>query len=301
MPEELREKLARATVYITTELFISNRDWSELPPEITEKYAQRPSEAAAGSGFFVSPEGHIVTNAHVIEGLTFLVQYTSNGPKMTQLPAGSKSISFDRNNPKSPWTLSFSAGTIKVVANSGEKDEKIYAPKVLKVDVAKDLAVLKISPTGPTPSLELLGDDAVQGGAPVLMSGFPGGAVSDIAPFANSQNIDRLMKKNPRVSINAGMVTAIREHQGEKRYQLDIRANHGNSGGPIVDVRGRVLGVLYAGIDSMQSINYAIPASLAKKMLPGAEGEAAAGGEPSRDEAFDAFKKSGEFKFGKKK
>ena len=67
--------------------------------------------------------------------------------------------------------------------------------------------------------------------------------------------------------MNAGLVSSVREFRGDSRFQLDIRANHGNSGGPITNPEGDLIGVLYAGIDEMQSINYAIPARYLTRVL----------------------------------
>ena len=47
----------------------------------------------------------------------------------------------------------------------------------------------------------------------------------------------------------------------------DVAANHGNSGGPLYNEKGEVIGVLVAGIDSAEGMNYAIPSSVAEYFL----------------------------------
>lgn len=47
----------------------------------------------------------------------------------------------------------------------------------------------------------------------------------------------------------------------------DAAANHGNSGGPLLNEQGEVIGVLVAGIDSAKGMNYAIPINMVKKFI----------------------------------
>lgn len=47
----------------------------------------------------------------------------------------------------------------------------------------------------------------------------------------------------------------------------DAAANHGNSGGPLLNEAGEVIGVLVAGIDSAKGMNYAIPINMVKKFI----------------------------------
>lgn len=50
--------------------------------------------------------------------------------------------------------------------------------------------------------------------------------------------------------------------------QIDAPINHGNSGGPIVDEKGRVQAVVFAGIEAFEGLNFAIPIELLKIILP---------------------------------
>ena len=50
--------------------------------------------------------------------------------------------------------------------------------------------------------------------------------------------------------------------------QIDAPINHGNSGGPIVDEAGRVQAVVFAGIESFEGLNFAIPVELLRIILP---------------------------------
>src|SRR5690606_37506437 len=121
------------------------------------------------------------------------------------------------------------------------------------------IALLKIPASGGQwPLLDVGWTDEVRAGDAVLMSGFPGGIYTELAPFLGSGAEQLAGTYSPRPSVNVGLVTAIREYEGAIRYQLDIRANSGNSGGAITNREGRVVAILYAQLTGLQSINYAI-------------------------------------------
>jgi len=310
LPPELKDKLTGATVYIETQLTLASRDWAALPEEAREQIGQRPSEPASGSGFIITDDGYLITNAHVIEGMSYIMQYDekSNNMRIHSMQGTIRPRPFNPERPADPFTLTFNASGIKVVVNSGLEDEKIYTPSVVRVEKEIDLALLKIGGSEDFVFLPLDQEFEVESGTRAIMAGFPGGTAPDVIPFLKESNASSLAAKNPRVSINQGSVSSVREHDGEKRYQMAIGANHGNSGGPIINTQGAVIGVLYAGIDQMQNINYAIPTSYIATVCTSAlksqlglsdppEGEES---EESDDgeQSFDDFLKSSDINFG---
>ncbi len=311
--DTIKKRLIRSTVYIENELALASRDWESMPKEAQEQIGRRPTEPASGSGFLITDDGYIVTNAHVVGGIKFLIQWNGDAAQAKPVPETTPSIEFNTESPKDPFTLQFNSASLKVVVNSGEEDEKEYRPSVIKVDTKVDLALLKISDEEKFTHLDLSSRTDVESGMRVVMVGFPGGKAPDIAPFVEDGNEAALMKKSPRASMNFGSVSAIRENEKETRYQLSVGANHGNSGGPITDEYGKVIGVLYAGIDYMQNINYAIPTRYlskvcgsdlrAKLKLESDSGSDTADSEEEKsgegDQDFNDFLKSGDFKFGK--
>jgi predicted metalloprotease with PDZ domain len=50
--------------------------------------------------------------------------------------------------------------------------------------------------------------------------------------------------------------------------QIDAAVNHGNSGGPVVDTSGRLVGIVFAGIEQYQGLNFAVPAERLAAALP---------------------------------
>ncbi|MDR0503508.1 MAG: trypsin-like peptidase domain-containing protein [Treponema sp.] len=71
-------------------------------------------------------------------------------------------------------------------------------------------------------------------------------------------------------TVSSGIVSALgrRFLQIGDVIQFDAAVNHGNSGGPIVDSEGRLVGIVFAGIEYHQGLNFAIPAERLAAALP---------------------------------
>jgi putative serine protease PepD len=146
---------------------------------------QGQAGTATGSGFVISADGYVVTNAHVIDGAR------------------------------------------RVTAKIG--DGKALAAKVVGVDASTDLALLKVTPDATLRPLTLADSSAVQVGDATFAIGNPYG-------------LDR--------TLTTGVVSAVhRSIQSPDGYaingvlQTDAALNPGNSGGPLLDARGHVVGV----------------------------------------------------------
>ncbi|MDR0689827.1 MAG: S1C family serine protease [Spirochaetaceae bacterium] len=71
-------------------------------------------------------------------------------------------------------------------------------------------------------------------------------------------------------TVTAGIVSALgrRLLQIGDVIQIDAAVNHGNSGGPVVDAEGRLVGIVFAGIEQYQGLNFAVPAERLAAALP---------------------------------
>jgi S1-C subfamily serine protease len=71
-------------------------------------------------------------------------------------------------------------------------------------------------------------------------------------------------------TVTSGIVSALgrRFLQIGDVIQIDAAVNHGNSGGPVVDNEGRLVGIVFAGIDQHQGLNFAVPAETLTAALP---------------------------------
>jgi putative serine protease PepD len=147
--------------------------------------AASPQGQGTGSGFVVSSDGLIVTNAHVVDGATQVAVKIGTGGE--QLPA-----------------------------------------EIVGVDASQDLALLDVDGND-LPTLELGDSDAVEVGDAVYAIGNPYGLDHTFTAGVVSA-LDRPLQAPDGATIEGGI-------------QTDAALNPGNSGGPLLDASGKVIGV----------------------------------------------------------
>ena len=145
---------------------------------------------------------------------------------------------------------------VDLVIEPGEKDEMVIPAKVLRSDAQRDLAIIQTTRGGPFTPLELGSTDALQDTTEIMAVGYP---------FGEAMAMDTT--EFPSVSVNTGHVTSLRKKMGELQLiQVDAALNPGNSGGPVLDSEGKVIGIVQAGIPG-SGVNFAIPVDRLKAML----------------------------------
>ena len=169
-----------------------------------------------GSGFFISYDGEILTNAHVIEA-----------------PRGS-------SDPKI---------TIKTV------DGKEYTAEVLGKDADLDIALLKIK-TQNAPYAKLGDSDSTKVGEWVVAIGNPLGLEHTVTQgiISAKGRSSYSVSGNPNAWVGGFL-------------QTDAAINRGNSGGPLFNLRGEVVGINNSIRADGQNIGFAVPISPVKKVL----------------------------------
>ncbi|MFZ6657856.1 DegQ family serine endoprotease [Undibacterium sp. TJN19] len=159
-----------------------------------------------GSGFIISPDGFILTNAHVVEGASEVYV------KLT--------------------------------------DKREFKAKVIGADARTDVAVLKID--GSKLPRVTIGDSAkIKAGEWVIAIG---------SPF----DLDN--------TVTAGIISAKARDTGDylPLIQTDVAVNPGNSGGPLINMRGEVIGVnsqIYSRSGGYMGISFAIPIDEAMRVV----------------------------------
>jgi len=134
-----------------------------------------------------------------------------------------------------------------ILKDSQHMDEKIEA-KVIARDPNNDIAILKIDKTGLS-SLNLGDSGSLNVGQTTVAIGYALGQFDNTVSKGIISGLSR--------SISAGGMTSGAESL-ENLIQTDAAVNPGNSGGPLLDIQGNVIGVNVAMADA-QSIGFAIP------------------------------------------
>ena len=130
------------------------------------------------------------------------------------------------------------------------KDGRTLEATVIGVDPACDLALLKIAPGSLVP-LQWGDSGAVRVGQQVWAIG-------------NPQNIGLSFARGTMSGVSA---TRVGLHQVEAFIHSDALIASGNSGGPLVDVSGRVLGVNAAGINAVRGQGLTIPSRMTRVVI----------------------------------
>ncbi|HEY7006943.1 MAG TPA: Do family serine endopeptidase [Sphingomicrobium sp.] len=229
---DLVAKLQPAVVNISTKQRVPARSQSDPFEEFFRQFGQTPPQGnpgnqggggegrtreagSLGSGFIVSANGYIVTNNHLIQGLT-------------------------------------GTGTVDTVTVT-TFDGKEYPAKIIGRDDTSDLALLKIEGQN-LPYVNWGDSTRARVGDWVIAIGDPYGVGS---------------------TVTAGIISAL--HRGitgvgayDRYIQTDAAINMGNSGGPMFDLNGNVIGInsaLISPTGASVGIGLAIPAELAKPVV----------------------------------
>jgi len=167
--------------------------------------SETPMVRGEGSGFIVSPDGYILTNAHVVSGADEV--------------------------------------TVRLT------DRREFSARVIGTDARTDVAVVKIDAGAKLPVVSIGDPRVLKTGEWVLAIGSPFGLES---------------------TATAGIVSGTSRSVGAESpvpfIQTDVAVNPGNSGGPLFNLRGEVIGVnsmIFSQTGGYMGISFAVPIDLA--------------------------------------
>ena len=189
-------------------------------------------------------------------------QYVQNGTQLQEVGAGSGFIvSADGLVLTNKHVVLDNQAEYTVFTNDGQK----YTAKVLALDPVQDLAVIKISRPSGVPSTAgqvfqpvTLGDSSgIQLGQTAIAIG------NALGQFSNTVSVGIISGLQRTISASDQIGSVSETLQGI--IQTDAAINAGNSGGPLLNLKGEVIGINTAMAQGAQSIGFAIPINMAKK------------------------------------
>lgn len=180
-------------------------------------------------------------------------QYIEKGTKKQDVGQGSGFIiSKDGLILTNKHVVSDKAAEYTVLTNDGKK----YSAKVLALDPVQDLAIVKIQSENKFPSIKLGDSSGIQIGQGVIAIG------NALGEFRNTVSVGVISGLGRTISASSGEGFSERL---EGIIQTDAAINRGNSGGPLLNLKGEVIGVNTAVAQGAESIGFAIPINIAKR------------------------------------
>ena len=178
-----------------------------MPPPAAQGNNREIPVRSGGSGFIISSDGYILTNAHVVDGADEV--------------------------------------TVKLT------DRREFKAKVIGTDARSDIALIKINASN-LPKVPIGDSEQLQPGEWVIAIGSPFG-------FENS--------------VTAGIVSATGRSLPSENYvpfiQTDVAVNPGNSGGPLFNMKGEVVGInsqIFSRSGGYMGVSFAIPIDVAMQV-----------------------------------
>ena len=190
------------------------------------------------------------------------VQATFNSGSMTGVGTGiiMREDGYIVTNAHVIYDSEYGCGEATAVEIRMSDEETTYDAKVVAYDIETDLAVLKVDQTGLT-AAEFGDSDQCQVGDAVVAIGNPLGL-----ELQNTVTCGIISALNRKVTINDKTMTLI---------QTDTAINNGNSGGPLINSSGQVVGINSAKMSSsvsssgatIEGIGFAIPMTEAREIV----------------------------------
>ncbi|MDP4148889.1 MAG: trypsin-like peptidase domain-containing protein [Bacteroidota bacterium] len=263
--------------------------------QTTFDYIKQPEQiTATGTGFFLTGDGYVATNCHMIDRdnafirrqfiLTAFRQITDanisalESSWATTFTDQQRSLLYETYS--SVYSRLFSMvlydlrKNIYVVYRSDrERTEPESVEKPASIIIkgqpmpGKDIAILKIETEGQMPVLPLAGIRLPEVGAQLFVYGYPG-------PVTHNDYVSAESAIEP--TLTTGIVSAIKKSvNGWPVIQMDANINHGSSGGPVCNDEGEVVGLTtFGSIENTgglaAGLNFAVPVAILDEYLDSA-------------------------------
>jgi serine protease Do len=249
---------------------------------------------ATGSGFSITPDGYIITSAHVVaqkdddiktallaqelrdERDDFVANVRAEGLTQTQATKFLAAIVQWATRMATFTNFQRSIAVLGSTGSGSTSSSKRRAATLVDAGEqfpGKDVALIKVAARNMA-TVPLGDDTALSTGDRLFVLGFPG-------PATFNPTLSKASQREP--TLTQGVLSAKKVNGGYTVLQTDAGMTHGNSGGPVLDEQGKMVGVATAGsVDpktghELSGPNFAVPASIVNELLHKAHVSAAEG------------------------
>ena len=258
----------------------------------TEYFRQKHRILSSGTGFFITGDGYLVTNAHIIDRDSAFIRrkFTlTTFNEVTEANIAALQSSWDmtlndeqRNLLNNAYSAIYSQVSsmilfdlqreIYIQFRMDNNDEQVVIKRMpARVIIkgtsmpGKDVALLKVDSVQQLPTLPFSRDGIARIGEPVLVYGYP-------EPVTANSFLAR--ETNIEPTLTTGIVSAIKKSLGGwPVIQMDAVITHGSSGSPVCNNKGEVIGLATFGSLEQKTgglatgFNFAIPVSIINDFL----------------------------------
>jgi serine protease Do len=260
----------------------------------TLDYIKQPEEiTSTGTGFFITGDGFVATNSHLIERDNSFIR------RRFILSAFQQITEANIHALENSWATSFTEQQRNLLYNTyASMYSRLFSMELydLKKEIfvvygsnkmgskttkkaatvaangqpmpGKDVAILKIDGDSALPTLKIASDQLPEVGEQLFVYGYP-------APATNNDFV--AMESAIEPTLTTGIVSAIKNSiDGWPLIQMDANINHGSSGGPVCNSSGEVVGLTTFGSLGNNGalaagLNFAIPVQILREYLDTAD------------------------------
>jgi serine protease Do len=292
--QDIKQKIADGALtedqFWNTYIVAFCKDISKCMMKGNDVIERQLNTTMVGSGFIVTPDGYVITNCHVVDEndeatkQNFILETFQKiidddlesmektmGRSLTdaeaQLLKDANAWYFKQTMEVGDITKEFRV----VLGITGDKGKivPLAIPAELKVKgepiPGKDVAILKLTEKHIYPTIRIGDDKAMRVGEQVYVLGYP--AVATFNPLISEESISE-------ATLTQGLVSAKKNMKGGwEVLQIDAAITHGNSGGPVMNGSGEVIGLAtFVSVDEqrkqeVQGMNFIVPSTIVNEFI----------------------------------
>ncbi len=266
------------------------RDIDKYMLKGTARVSKELNTTMMGSGFIITPDGYVVTNAHVVDendeetkrGFAEQAFQEIMDDDMKTLQEAMKRDMTEEEakalRDANSWYFSqtLEVGKISkefsvvlgITGENGKIVPLIIPAKIVmqgKPIPGKDVAILKLQEKHTYPTIRIGDDKAMRVGDAVFVLGYP--AVATFNPLLSTETVSE-------ATLTRGLVSAKKNMKdGWEVLQIDAAITHGNSGGPVMNDQGEVIGLAtFVSVDEqrkqqVQGMNFIVPTTIVNEFI----------------------------------